>query len=116
MGEPVVHWEIGAKDAEKLQEFYGNLFDWQIDSVGFPGYAQVNTGQEGICGDIMQIKEDIPPYVTFYVEVNDLQAYLDKAEGLGGKTVVPPTQIPMIGSFAVFLDTEGHGIGLFKKE
>jgi len=115
MGEPVVHWEIGAKDIEKIQEFYGNLFDWEIQN-NFPGYAQVNTGQEGICGGIMQIKEDIPPYVTFYVEVNDLQAYLDKAEGLGGKTVVPPTPIPTIGSFAVFLDPEGHAIGLFRKE
>ncbi len=115
MGEPVVHWEIGAKDIGKIQEFYGKLFDWQIESVGFPGYSQVNTGQEGIRGGIMQIKEDIPPYVTFYVAVDDLQAYLDKAEALGGKTVVPPTPIPTIGAFAVFTDPEGHGIGLFQK-
>ncbi len=115
MGEPVVHWEIGAKDIEKMQEFYGSLFDWGIQNV-FPGYAQVSTGSEGIGGGIMQTKDDIPPYVTFYVAVDDLQAYLDKAEGLGGKTVVPPTPVPMIGAFAVFTDPEGHGIGLFQKE
>ena len=115
MGEPVVHWEIGGKDLEKLKGFYGKLFDWQIDSTAFPDYAMVNTGQEGICGGIMQVTDETPPYVTFYVQVDDLQAYLDKAEGLGGKTVVPPTAIPTIGAFAMFTDPEGHGIGLFKK-
>ncbi|MCK4624868.1 MAG: VOC family protein, partial [Phycisphaerae bacterium] len=71
MGEPVVHWEIGAKDAAKMQEFYGSLFDWEIQN-NFPGYAQVSTGQEDVCGGIMQIKDDVPPYVTFYVAVDDL--------------------------------------------
>ena len=116
MGQPIVHWEIGAKDAEKLQEFYAKLFDWQISPSGYPGYMQVDTGQENLAGGIMQIKEDIPPYVAIYVSVDDLQTYLDKAESMGGKTVVPPTPIPTLGSFAVFLDPEEHPIGLFQRE
>jgi predicted enzyme related to lactoylglutathione lyase len=56
----------------------------------------------------------MPSYLTIYVLVDDLQASLDKAQSLGGKTVVPPTPIPNVGSFALFTDPEGHVIGLFK--
>ena len=38
---------------------------------------------------------------------------LEKAEKLGGKTVVPPTEIPDFGlTFAFFADPEGHVVGL----
>jgi hypothetical protein len=33
-------------------------------------------------------------YTMFYVEVDDIQACLDKAASLGGKTIVPPVKIP----------------------
>ena len=50
-----------------------------------------------------------PGHVTFYVEVEDPAAYLARAEKLGGKTVVPPTEIPKSGlTFAFFADPEGH--------
>jgi predicted enzyme related to lactoylglutathione lyase len=45
--------------------------------------------------------------------VEDLQAALDRAKELGGKTVVPPVEIPT-GSFAWFADPEGNIVGLFK--
>ena len=116
MAKPIMGWEIGAKDAEKLREFYTKLFDWQISPSSDPRYMQVDTGQENLAGGIMQIKEGTPPYVAIYVSVDDLQTYLDKAESMGGKTVVPPTPIPTLGSFAVFLDPEEHPIGLFQRE
>ena len=57
-------------------------------------------------------------HVTFYVEVADPEAYLARAEKLGGKTVVPPTEIPAynltFAMFAMFADPEGHLIGLSK--
>jgi predicted enzyme related to lactoylglutathione lyase len=116
MGQPVVHWEIAAKDAKKLQDFYTQLFDWKIDANNPMNYGMVETGgQGGINGGIMPVQGDYPPYVTFYVHVDDLQAYLDKAESLGGTTIVPPTLIhPDVGSFAMFHDPEGNLIGLFK--
>ena len=30
MGQPVVHFEIGGRDADKLRAFYGELFDWKM--------------------------------------------------------------------------------------
>jgi len=52
--------------------------------------------------------------LSVYVQVDDLQAYLDKAETLGGKTLVPPTEIPNTVTFAMFQDPEGNMIGLLK--
>ncbi len=115
MAHPVVHWEIAAKDAGKLREFYAKLFDWRVN-VDQGGYAMVEPGGEGgIGGGIMQAQGDVPSYVTVYVQVDDLQSYLDRAVSLGGTAVVPPTPIPGIGAFAMFLDPEQHLIGLFKE-
>lgn len=50
-----------------------------------------------------------------YVQVDDPQAYLDKVESLGGKTVVPVTEIPNMVTFALFTDPEGHMVGLVKE-
>ena len=114
MDHPVVHWEIAAKDAKTLQDFYSKLFDWRIEGGNPMNYGLVDTGgQGGINGGITATQGNFPTYVTFYVHVDDLQAYLNKAESLGGKTVVPPTPIPNIGSFAMFHDPEGNLIGLF---
>ncbi|MDO8612544.1 MAG: VOC family protein [Dehalococcoidia bacterium] len=115
MAHPVVHFEIAGKDGKKLQEFYGKLFDWKIEVDPAMDYGMVDTGGEGgINGGIFQAQGETPPYLTFYVQVDDLQAYLDKAQSLGGKTIVPPTPIPNVGAFAMVHDPEGNLVGLFK--
>jgi hypothetical protein len=52
----------------------------------------------------------------FYVHVDDIQQYLDKIESLGGKTMMPPREIPGVGSAAVFSDPDGNSVGLFTGE
>jgi len=47
------------------------------------------------------------------VDVEDVAAALKKAEGLGGKTLVPPVEIPF-GTFAWMQDPEGNTVGLWK--
>jgi predicted enzyme related to lactoylglutathione lyase len=115
VGQPVVHWEIGARDGTKLNEFYSTLFDWKIQVIPELHYGMVETGgQGGINGGISMLPAEAPPYVTFYVHVDDLEEYLAKAESLGGKTILPPMPVPNVGSIAMFSDPEGHIIGLFK--
>jgi predicted enzyme related to lactoylglutathione lyase len=116
MGRPVVHFEINAKDSKKLGSFYSELFDWKIDTNNPVGYGLIDTGGEGgIGGGIGQWDANVPSYLSVYVQVNELQqAYLDKAEKLGGKTIVPPTEIPNTVTFAMFQDPEGNMIGLLK--
>ncbi|HEV1993238.1 MAG TPA: VOC family protein [Candidatus Acidoferrum sp.] len=112
MGRPVVHFEIGGRDIAKTQEFYAKLFDWKITPMG-PA-AMIDTG-EGIPGHITALGHEPNHYTIFYVDVDDVAAYLEKVKGLGGKTLVPPVEIPT-GTFAWFMDPEGNTIGLWKSK
>jgi uncharacterized protein len=112
MGQPVIHFEIGCKDREKTERFFSSLFGWQIQPAG-PA-SMINTGSEtGIQGHISSLGHEPYHYTTFYVQVDDVQKYLDQATSLGGKMVVPPVEIPT-GTFAWFADPEGNTIGLWK--
>ena len=113
MPHPVVHWEIGATNAKRTQEFFAKLFDWKIDANNPLNYGLVDTGGGGINGGINTAPHGVP-YFVMYVQVDDLQKYLDKANALGGEAVVPPTDIPGVGSYAFFKDPDGNIIGLFK--
>ena len=48
------------------------------------------------------------------MQVEDLQAALESVQALGGKTLVPPVEVPGQGSFAWFADPDGNTIGLRK--
>jgi predicted enzyme related to lactoylglutathione lyase len=114
MVHAVTHWEIGAKDAQKLAGFYRALFGWDIDP-SIPGYYSVAPADGGIGGGIRQAQVGVPPCVTFYVSVDDdLEPHLTMAESLGGKTILLPTPSQNGGAFAPILDPEEHVIGLIK--
>lgn len=112
MANPVVHFEIGCQDLAKTEHFFGELFGWKTQRSG-PA-ADIDTGGGGIAGHITSLGHEPLHYTMFYVEVDDVQAYLDKATALGGKTVVPPVKIPT-GTFAWFADPEGNTVGLLKR-
>jgi predicted enzyme related to lactoylglutathione lyase len=113
MPNPVGHFEIGCRDSEMTQEFFAGLFGWQIEPAG-PA-AMISTGShDGIAGHISALGHEPHHYVTTYAQVDDIQAHLAKAESLGGKTVVPPTEVPGMGHFAWFSDLDGNTIGLWK--
>lgn len=115
MASPVIHWEVSVSDHGKGVEFYSKLFDWKCEKhEGFDYSVVAPAGEKSIGGGIGQIQDGQKPFVTFYVNVDDLQAYLDKAESLGGKTVLGPTPIPGVGSCAMLADPDGNVIGLFK--
>ncbi len=116
MPHPVVHFEIACKDGEAGQKFYADLFGWKISADNPMKYGIVEKGGEnGIGGGITGIFEGSDhPGVTFYIEADDLQACLDRAESLGGKTVMPVTEIPGFVTLAHFADPDGNVIGLVK--
>src|SRR6202035_1861295 len=92
MGQPVVHFEIGCKDSARTQEFYAKLFDWKIEAMGPAAMIAAEAG--GITGHITALGHDPHHYTIFYVDVDDVAAYLEKAKSLGGKMLVPPVEIP----------------------
>ena len=113
MPNPVVHFEIGCRDSEKTQRFFSELFNWKIEPAG-PA-AMISTGSDdGIAGHITALGHKPHNYVTVYVQVDDIPAVLDKAEGLGGKTVLPAMEIPDTVTLAIFTDPEGNLIELIK--
>jgi predicted enzyme related to lactoylglutathione lyase len=114
VAHPVVHFEIAGKDAQKTQKFYASLFDWEIDTTTMGDfYGMVPAADGGIGGGLMACANG-QPYVTIYVQVDDLNAYLARAERLGGKTAVKETEIPGGGAFAMIQDPDGNMVGIYK--
>jgi predicted enzyme related to lactoylglutathione lyase len=112
MSHPVVHFEIGCRDTARTQDFYSKLFDWNIKQAG-PAAMIETGGSGGIIGHITSLGHEPHNFVTVYVQVDDIVAAIAKAQGLGGKKIVGPIDIPT-GSFAWIADPEGTTIGLFK--
>jgi predicted enzyme related to lactoylglutathione lyase len=113
MGNPVLHFEVHGKEGASLSKFYDDLFGWKTTTHEATGYGMVDTqsGGQGVGGGIMTSSAGTP-MVTFYVGVDDLGDALKKAEKLGGKTVMPPTDIPEGPKVALLSDPEGNVVGL----
>lgn len=117
VGKPLAYFEITtADDAAKLQDFYRDMFDWQVDVLPqMGGYGLVDTGVEGGVGGGIGPAQTHSG-VRVYFHVDDLEAALEKAESLGGKKVMAPMKISDdFGSFAVFTDPDGNEIGLWDR-
>jgi predicted enzyme related to lactoylglutathione lyase len=114
MGAPVTWFEINTGDPRAAREFYAALFGWQLQVLAdADDYALVDTGGEGTIGGGIGQSQG-PNQVIFYIEVDDPQAYLDRVEQAGGKTLVPVTEIPDMVTFAQFSDPQGNVVGLVK--
>lgn len=121
MGQPVVHFEVIGKDAEKLQSYYSELFGWEIDTDNPIRYGMisregnVNADGVGIAGGVGGGMPDYDGHVTFYVEVPDVEQALQRAESLGGKRLMGPAQPPGAQvELGQFTDPEGHLVGVVK--
>jgi predicted enzyme related to lactoylglutathione lyase len=120
MGQPVVHFEIIGKDAERLKSYYSDLFGWEIDSDNPMNYGMVaregnvNADGVGIAGGVGAGPEGYDGHVTFYVEVPDVEAALAKAESLGGSRVTGPENVMGQVELGMFNDPEGHLVGVVK--
>src|SRR5215212_7803985 len=112
MSNPIVHVEVVGEDAEALQAFYRNAFDWQMQPSG-PDYAMAHPGVEGgIDGGVGASQAGGQGHVTFYVEVGDLEATLGKIEGLGASRVGAPMDVLDVSRFAIYAGPEGQVVGL----
>lgn len=115
MPNPVVHFEVVSPNREAIQKFFSELFEWKLDINNPDDYGMVDNEEHGIPGGIGGTSDGAPGHATFYVQVKNLQASLDKAESLGGKTVMPPMEIPDMVKMALFADPDGNVIGLVEE-
>jgi uncharacterized protein len=120
MGRAVVHFEVIGKDGEKLQSYYAELFDWDVEANNEMKYglvdreANINGEGIGLGGGIGQGPEGHEGHVTFYVEVPDVEAALAKAESLGGTRIMGPETIMGRMVLGQFKDPAGNVIGLIE--
>ncbi len=117
MANPVVHWEFWTKSPEKVAEFYGKVFDWKIQAIPGMQYQMVETGGlGGINGGIMTPKEGPwPGNMSFYIDVDDLNAYRQRIQDAGGKILVEQQEVPGMGAFSLFSDPDGRVVGIWKR-
>jgi len=110
---PFVHIEFSSIDREADGNFYSELFGWKVTQDPHLNYATFEP-QTGVGGGLNPVTESYPAgTVTAYVGTDDIDATLAKAEKLGAKTLVPKSEIPGMGWFALIADLSGNKIGLY---
>jgi predicted enzyme related to lactoylglutathione lyase len=115
MANPVTWFEIIGPDAAKLQSFYKNVFDWKLsDPMPQMGnYSMLDNEGQGIAGGIGGDAGD-QARMTIYIQVDDPDAYLKKAEAAGAKVLMPTTNVTEGVTIALFADPAGLTVGLLK--
>jgi predicted enzyme related to lactoylglutathione lyase len=109
----IVHVEFSANDLQSAAKFYGDLFGWKIEHIPEMNYATFDP-EEGPGGGFNPVSDSNPAgTVLVYVGTDDIEGSLARAESLGAKTIVPKTEIPQTGWFAIFIDPTGNQIGLY---
>lgn len=112
--------ELATREPQKSSDFYTQLFGWtaQIQPMGETNYTVFINGDNMNAGMIEMTAEwgDIPPHWMVYLTVADCNATAEKVTALGGKILVPPTDIPNMGRFAVVLDPQGAAFAFIKMD
>lgn len=121
MANRVVHFEIIHPEAENIQRFFSDVFDWMIDTANPMNYGMVDTGAKdyGIQGGIGGPGPFGNGHVTFYVEVDDVDRALAKAVAAGGTVAMPKINIGgppgQETILAQFTDPFGNRYGLSQR-
>jgi uncharacterized protein len=123
---PVVHFEMPASDRKRMSDFYEKTFGWQTKMMGpeMGDYVVVTTTESddngpkqpgAINGGFFLKKEDWPaqnPSVVIAVE--DIKSSMKDVAKAGGKVLGDPMEIPGIGQYVSFMDTEGNRVAMLQ--
>jgi hypothetical protein len=113
-------FELATRDVEKAEQFYTGLFGWKV-KVGTDGgmvYRELSApGAACPMGGMMEMTPQhgpVPPHWMIYFTVDDCDGDVRRAQGLGGKTILPPMDIPKVGRFAILGDPAGAVFAIIK--
>jgi predicted enzyme related to lactoylglutathione lyase len=125
--DPVVHFEMPAEDRARMARFYTSAFGWQTQLLGpdMGDYVLVSTTESdengmpknpgAINGGFYPKKEDWPAqYPSVVIAVDDIHASMKKVADAGGKVLGEPMEIPGIGQYVSFFDTEGNRVSMLQ--
>jgi len=110
MASKIIHVEVVGKDGAALQRFYSDVFGWTLDTNNPGGYGLLRDGE--LTAGFGPTQDGGPGHVTFYVHTDDPSATLRKVEELGGRVIMPLTEVAPETTIALFSDLEGHVVGL----
>ena len=124
MSGKVVHFEIPFDDGDRARGFYKEIFCWQLQTMPeMGGYTIVMSGPSGdsgpteagfINGGMLSRDGAATPGPVIVVDVDSIDATLEKIGGLGGSTLVGKTPVGDMGFAAYFTDPEGNVLGLWE--
>lgn len=108
--------ELMTNDVQGAKAFYGELLGWTLQDYtpGDMDYTVIKAGDNDV-GGMMTIPDQakgMPPAWGAYVTVDDVDATAARVEQLGGKVLVPATNIPEVGRFVVIQDPQGATLAL----
>lgn len=114
MGCPVVRWQMVSPRPDEVASFYTRLFGWKLSRANALGYRELRAGQaKGIDGGVWPAPQHVPQgFVQLFVEVPDLDACIADAVRLGGKVIVPKSELPDGDGMAVLLDPTGMPVAI----
>ncbi|HEX2896982.1 MAG TPA: VOC family protein [candidate division Zixibacteria bacterium] len=124
---PVVHFEMPAENPKRMSEFYNNAFGWKTNQLGpeMGNYVLATTTEEDdkghpkdpgrINGGFYQKTGDMPAqYPSVVIAVDDIVASMKKVKKAGGEVLGEPMEIPGVGQFVSFFDTEGNRVSMLQ--
>jgi uncharacterized protein len=123
---PVVHFEMPAEDRDRMTGFYEEAFGWKAQKLGpeMGNYVIVTTAETdakpgapagAINGGFFPKKADWPAQVpSIVIAVEDIKAAMRKVGQAGGKVLGEPMEIPGIGQYVSFFDTEGNRVSMLQ--
>jgi predicted enzyme related to lactoylglutathione lyase len=125
---PVVHFEMPAKDRNRMAEFYTKTFGWQANFMGVEmgNYVTVSTTETdekgmpknpgAINGGFYPLVKDSPEYPSVVIAVDDINESIKKVTAAGGKIEGDVMPIPGIGKWVAFIDTEGNRVSMLQPD
>ncbi len=125
---PVVHFEMPAEDKNRMAKFYTRVFGWKNEMLGpeMGEYVLVTTTEiddktgrpkmpGAINGGFYPKREDMPVQYPFLViAVDDIKESMKKVALAGGEVLGEPMEIPGVGQYVSFTDTEGNRVSMLQ--
>jgi predicted enzyme related to lactoylglutathione lyase len=111
--QPIVHIELVTNDPKAAGQFYQEVFGWKLDLDQTFDYLQF-TAEGGPGGAFIKPDADnAGASAVIYLGSDDIDADLARVQAAGGTVVVPKTEIPNTGWFAIFSDPTGSRMALY---
>jgi predicted enzyme related to lactoylglutathione lyase len=126
--DPVVHFEMPADDCDRMAAFYEAAFGWKAQKLGpdMGNYVLVTTAESdakpgapagAINGGFFERKPDWPAqHPSIVIAVDDIAAAMRRVGEAGGKVFGDPMQIPGVGRYVSFADTEGNRVSMLQPD